>query len=140
MQNAKRDSYGVPGLLGHGPNGVIPIKATEDGRLCVQVEGNLSNGSSSTPPLVAPEYNYHLVKTIQLDLETTRNQELVSVDFDCLAVGNIQGHLTLTINGFDLTINKCLSMDLTATNVLVSNVEQEGVCELWFFKKKRGES
>ena len=136
MGNAKRDSYGVPGLLGHGKNGVIPIKATEDGRLRVQVEGSTgSDGGSNT--LIAPQYNYHLVKTSRLDLSTIRNKELIQVEFDCLAIGDLKGSLTLTINQSDLTINKCLSMDVTASSLQVTNQQQEGYCELWFFKKEK---
>ncbi len=136
MGTAKRDSYGVPGLLGHGKNGVIPVKATEDGRLLVQVEGSIGSGGGSNT-IIAPQYNYHLVKTSRLNLSTARNKEPIQVEFDCLAIGDLKGNLTLTINQFDLTINKCLSMDVTASSVQVTNGQQEGYCELWFFKKEK---
>lgn len=136
MGSARRDNYGVPALLGHGKDCVVPVKATEDGRLCVQVEGSIGSGDGSNT-LIAPQYNHHLVKTSRLDLSTTRNKELIQVEFDCLAVGDLKGSLTLTINQSDLTINKCLSMEVTAPSLQVTNQQQEGYCELWFFKKEK---
>lgn len=133
MTSAKRDNYGVPSILGVHRGETIPIQATSDGKLCVSTDGSIGGGGGTT----VIRYDYKLVKTIRLDLSVPRSREVIKVDFDCLVIADIRGDLIITVDRYDMTINKCISLDITAKELQISHILQVGHCEIWLFRKEK---
>ena len=125
-----RDSYGTPTMLGNYEGKAVPLKVDEDGKLIV-----------SGVTITAESGNkYEFVQSVSLDLSLVRNKELLQVSFDTMAVANIDGEISIYIGESTdtkkITVNKCMSMDVTAEAIYISNEVQQGTAEIWFLKLK----
>jgi hypothetical protein len=129
MAFAPKDGYGVPAMLGVYNGHVVPVKVDENGKIYIV-------GSTSA---VAYE-RYELLQVLTIDLSTQRDKELVHIAFDSFAVGNVNGSFSIYLDMQEenkkITIDKCLSMNVSASSIYISNAVQTGNAELWFFKIK----
>jgi len=130
-----KDAYGTPVMLGNYAGKAIPLKVDEQGKLIV-AGINLSETSLS----VRSGNKYEFVQSVSLDLSVSRNKEVLEVSFDTMAVANIDGEILVYIGESTdkkkITINKCMSMDVSTEAIYISNKAQEGTAEIWFLKLK----
>lgn len=122
-QTALRDAYSVPAMLGHGQEGTVRIRATEDGSLCVTD-------------------SKRLLQVIKLPLDTARDMEQVAE----------QPYNEITVNVLDcdvqfnfvdaadesktISIVRPMAISVAAENLWISNVaaDTEGkMLEIWLW-------
>lgn len=116
------DGYGRATILGNNNGTAIPIRVTSTGDIHIENK------------------RYKLVKTIKLDLSISRDKELYEVSFDTFSIANLGGDIDIYVDTPDedkkLEINSCLSIDISANKIYISNKPQEAFADLWFFKIK----
>ena len=128
-----RRRVGVNVIYGETQDGSIrEVAVTDDGKL--KIDSNVSVGDVE---LNVGDTKTKLIKTISIDLETERDGSFISLKFDGLAVAINTGVFKLTIDDNEMTIDKCLYMDVTSNGFSIANEIQTGKsAELWFFRKE----
>lgn len=121
MSITPKDGRGNPAILASYNKVAVPIKATQDGELCV-------NSSQ----------RYELVKALRLDLSIKRDRELHKIQFDTITIINAESTLEIYI-GCDnedskLTINQNVSISVSSNKIYFTNEPRNEIVEIWFFK------
>ncbi len=118
-----RDSNNVPAILGNNNGETVPLSVSPDGELL-------------TKSIITNPTKYQLVDVLNIDFSIPRNKELFQIEFDSIAIANLNGSFFMHINNKQMTIKKCLSMLVSSNNISISNDQQTGSAEIWLFKIK----
>lgn len=117
---AQRDHYGVPALLGNGEADTIPIKATQEGSLCVTDSKKL-------------------LKVIRLDLMVARENEfLMDEAYNEITINRLDGEIKLNFvdveeNDKQVSILRPMSITVASSRLWASNEMGEGLAEIWIW-------
>lgn len=121
-QTAKRDPYSVPAMLGHGRDGTVRVRATEDGSLCVTD-------------------SKRLLQVIRLPLDTARDMEQVAEQpFNEITVNILDGDVQFNFvdvadESKTITIVRPMSITVAAEKLWISNEAAEAgkMLEIWLW-------
>lgn len=134
-----KDNFDRPATLGNYNGIAVPVKVTADGSVCVTGIEALPVDMEKTGTGLT-QCRYELTEVIKLDLLKIRDKECYEIGFDAFAVSNLNGSFFMYIGSDDeskkCTINKCLSVGVSAEQVFISNDSKQGTAEIWFFKLK----
>lgn len=122
MGTAKRDAYGVPGLLGHGEEETVAVRATESGSLCVTDSKKL-------------------LQVIRLPLDAAREMEQVAEQsYNEITVNILDSPVQLNfVDAADesktVTIVRPMSITAAGEQLWISNEAAEAgeILELWLW-------
>ena len=121
MENAKRDSYGVPGLLGQSQETIVPIRATP--------RGNLYISESKA-----------LIRTIRLELHELRNNlQIVSEKFTEITFNIVDSPVIINFinpekTDKELSIVRPTNLCTSGDSLWLSNQVGSGILEIWIWE------
>lgn len=117
---AKRDVYGVPGMLAHGKKETVAVRATEGGSLCVTD-------------------NKELLQVVRLALDTARENEQVEVrPYNEITVNVLDAPVQINFTADEkktVSIVRPMSITVASDKLMLNNAaaKEGSMLEIWLW-------